>query len=115
MSGEDSTSKGDSGQGMRKGKPQQLRKRKADSSEDEGDGGKSKEDKTMASAPANKGASANGGKTEKVKKPMSRGLSFATDEGGDEEEDSSFKLKKKSETKAKVSTVLLVFPTSKDA
>jgi 5-methylcytosine-specific restriction endonuclease McrA len=51
---------------MRKGKPQQLRKRKADSSEDEGDGGTSKEDKTMASAPANKGASANGGKTEKV-------------------------------------------------
>jgi hypothetical protein len=106
MSGEDDNARVmDSGQGIRKGKPQQLRKRKANSSDEEDNGGKSEQQTAAAPsksvAPA-KGLSASSAKTEKPKKAMSRGLSFATDEGGEEEEETTFQVKKKTETKSKV-------------
>jgi hypothetical protein len=106
MSGEDDSPRMmDSNQAMRRGKPQQLRKRKANSSDEEDNGAKSEQQsapsKTVGNAPA-KGSSTSSGKPDKPKKAMSRGLSFATDEGGGEEEEPTFQLKKKTESKTKV-------------
>lgn len=80
-----------------------LRKRKANSSdEDEGGEGKVERSDMKPLLPSSAATSAKAPAPAKVKKTKSRGLSFETGEGGEEEEEVTFTLKKKADTKPKV-------------